>query len=690
MGTHCAKPSNESVKNNQEEALENPENFQILLSSEKSIKSSIKEYLKRKNTRVSSTDLDSYLLKLQQISTNLPIKSRSFFEIILDVLPSLEPNSETNRFLIYEKWWSDRFEASQKQSSSQDLILGKFFEFSEALAEVMFLENTLTCEDVPLMKFLLKFYYDPSKKILDQSPLYEYATCVCSPFQYEGEPPTGRVAMCFSHVSTRNFFLVEKAMKLMGTKQELPEWMAMKPIVEEEELVSFIAETIKNKPEFIDLLTNSILLTRQDKNANSLVRASNAITVLVAANVSFFARDLSGISIPSADLTDGVFSKCDFSYADLEGATINNCKLSEANFYQAKIKNLELDYHPAIPIEEKLDCFDYFEVAPCGKLLLCGANATICLFDLATGEKVKSLQGHLGKIREISFSPTSEKLVSGSDDKTIRIWDLRTGKEELSLSPIKNDHLICLGFSNESQVVCVYSESVRIINLITKEIEVIFSVEKEQVISSASLQNLDILITTKREPAPKTLTIQHLSSKKILVCKPEKTDEFNQKALLLSPKADKLVSGTSQAKIYVWDSYTGKCLYVVNSYEAAVKHMAFSPLGDQLLLITSKFLISILDPGTGKPIKEIKLKEKADRAFFYPKGGRVIVKYESSKFRSYDVERPRSIKNFTNFQMNITSAALTRDKVIYGDFDGVIHSFDLKAERALSQEIPGA
>ena len=43
---------------------------------------------------------------------------------------------------------------------------------------------------------------------------------------------------------------------------------------------------------------------------------------------------------------------------------------------------------------------------------------------------LKEFEGHDNEVRGLSFSPTDNRMVSGSDDLTVRIWDLQTGKEE--------------------------------------------------------------------------------------------------------------------------------------------------------------------------------------------------------------------------------------------------------------------
>jgi WD40 repeat protein len=56
-------------------------------------------------------------------------------------------------------------------------------------------------------------------------------------------------------------------------------------------------------------------------------------------------------------------------------------------------------------------------------------DQSVRIWDASTGKEVQKLDGHTSRVCSVAFSHDGTRIVSGSDDQSMRIWDALTGKE---------------------------------------------------------------------------------------------------------------------------------------------------------------------------------------------------------------------------------------------------------------------
>jgi len=85
-------------------------------------------------------------------------------------------------------------------------------------------------------------------------------------------------------------------------------------------------------------------------------------------------------------------------------------------------------------ISTKPEQYSPIAISPDGNLIAFVPNnkKTIGLFDITADKEINTVSdfsGHTDKIKSLAFSPDGKMLVSGSADKSVKLWDVATGKE---------------------------------------------------------------------------------------------------------------------------------------------------------------------------------------------------------------------------------------------------------------------
>ncbi|KAI1305286.1 U5 small nuclear ribonucleoprotein 40 kDa protein [Halotydeus destructor] len=214
-------------------------------------------------------------------------------------------------------------------------------------------------------------------------------------------------------------------------------------------------------------------------------------------------------------------------------------------------------------------------------LFTASTDRTICYWDSLTGARIKKLKGHSNIVNTCSTSRGGKNLmVSGSDDCTVKVWDMR---QRQVTSSFRDDYQILAVTFNEdgNQVIAGGIENVLKVYDLRKN-DILYSMvghfdsitglslspDGSHVLSNAMDNTLCVWDIRPFAPADRCVkTIhghQHNFEKNLLRCS-------------WSSDGTKISAGSADRSVFIWDAATRRILYKLPGHLGSVNEVVFHP-----------------------------------------------------------------------------------------------------------------
>ncbi|MCA2957525.1 hypothetical protein, partial [Microcystis sp. M010S1] len=297
--------------------------------------------------------------------------------------------------------------------------------------------------------------------------------------------------------------------------------------------------------------------------------------------------------------------------------------------------------------------------SPDGKTLVSGSDdKTIKLWNVETGKEIRTLYGHDNSVTSVNFSPDGKTLVSGSDDNTIKLWNVETGQEIRTLYG-HDSYVSSVNFSPDGKTLVSgsYDKTIKLWDVETgQEIRTLYGHD-------------NFVYSVNFSPDGKTL-VSGSNDKTIKLWNVETGQEIRTfkghdsyvYSVNFSPDGKTLVSGSNDKTIKLWNVETGQEIRTLYGHDSYVWSVNFSPDGKTLVSGSNDKTIKLWNVETGQEIRTLKGHDSSVYSVNFSPDGKTLVSGSYDKtIKLWDVETGQEIRTLYGHDSYVWSVNFSPD-----------------------------
>ncbi|KAF0689402.1 Aste57867_19164 [Aphanomyces stellatus] len=233
------------------------------------------------------------------------------------------------------------------------------------------------------------------------------------------------------------------------------------------------------------------------------------------------------------------------------------------------------------------------------------------------------IAGHLGWVRSIAVDPTNQWFVTGSADRSIKVWDLATGQLKLTLTghinairglAVSDRHPYMFSASEDKKVLCWDLEYNKVIRSYHGHLSGVFS-------------------------------------------------------LKLHPTLDVLITGGRDAVARVWDMRTKQQVHVLSGHQGSVWAIETQATDPQVLTGSSDSTVKLWDLAAGKVMTTLTNHKKGIRSMVCSRTDHTFLTGAADNLKKWQLKDGKFLRNFSGHNAIVNAVSVNQDNVLVSSAD---------------------